>query len=391
MAVVASAIPEKVCGVVMEGRILLLAGDGIGPDVVAEAVKVLECVNACGRRRYQTSEDYVGGAAYDVYGVPLHDDTMAKAKAHDGVLLGAVGGETWESLPFSLRPERGLLALRKGLGLFANVRPAIVFEPLLHASSLKPDIVKGLDIVIIRELTGGLYFGEPRGIQRDKDGQRVGVNTLVYHEHEIRRLARVGFEMARLRQKKVCSIDKANVLEATGLWREVVSALQEQEYPDIALTHMYVDNAAMQLVRCPSQFDVLITTNMFGDILSDEASMLTGSLGMLPSASVGDVSSDGRRHGLYEPVHGSAPDIAGQGIANPLATILSLALMLRSSFLDNDAAHAIEDAVVRVLRAGYRTRDIAPTGGDDAQGVTVVSTQAMGSHVAHSVREHWHA
>ncbi|MBC6444259.1 MAG: 3-isopropylmalate dehydrogenase [Alphaproteobacteria bacterium GM202ARS2] len=366
----------------MSGRLVLLPGDGIGPEVVKSACCVLEHINSLGRG-YTTEEDLVGGAAYEAHGVPLHADTLARAKQADAVLLGAVGGPQWESLPFDKRPERGLLALRKELDLFANLRPAIVFDALAGASTLKPEVVKGLDILIVRELTGGIYFGEPRGVDKDAQG-RIGRNTLVYHEDEIRRVVRLAFDMARLRNKRVCSVDKANVLECTELWRDVTNEVHK-DYQDVALTHMYVDNAAMQLVRAPAQFDVMVTTNMFGDILSDEASMLTGSLGMLPSASLGASAEDvGKsRPGLYEPVHGSAPDIAGMDKANPLATILSLALLLRYSFHDEGAARAIEQSVERCLAEGYRCADI-----DEGTGACL-GTQAMGEKVAGYLETFW--
>ena len=369
----------------MSGTILLLAGDGIGPEVVKATCTVLERINKLGRG-YTTAEDLVGGAAYEAHGVPLHADTLARAKRADAVLLGAVGGPQWEQLSFDKRPERGLLALRKELDLFANLRPAIVFDALAGASTLKPEVVKGLDILIVRELTGGIYFGEPRGVETDSNGKRIGRNSLVYHEDEIRRVVRLAFDMARLRNKRVCSVDKANVLECTELWRDVTEDVHK-DYQDVALTHMYVDNAAMQLVRAPAQFDVMVTTNMFGDILSDEASMLTGSLGMLPSASLGEGAAGSPRRGLYEPVHGSAPDIAGRDKANPLATILSLALLLRYSFCDEGAARAIEKAVERCLAEGYRCADI-DEGTENTKG-RCLGTQDMGDKVAGYLQEFW--
>ena len=366
----------------MAGSILFLAGDGIGPEVVAATKTVLAAVNACGRA-YHDEDDLVGGAAYESYGVPLHEKTLARAKNADAILLGAVGGPQWEELPFDKRPERGLLALRKRLDLFANLRPAIVFAPLIDASTLKVDVVKGLDILIVRELTSGIYFGEPRGIVQDEQGRRIGRNSLVYHEDAIERILRLAFDMARQRTKRLCSVDKANVLECTALWRDIATEMQK-DYQDVTLTHMYVDNAAMQLIRNPSQFDVIVTTNMFGDILSDEASMLTGSLGMLPSASLGEAEdASARRLGMYEPVHGSAPDIAGKNRANPLATILSLALMFRYSFGDTVAAVAVEDSVQRCLQDGYRCADIAQ------DGTTCLTTEEMGHKVASYLAGCW--
>ncbi|MDX1589558.1 MAG: 3-isopropylmalate dehydrogenase, partial [Oleiphilaceae bacterium] len=311
----------------------------------------------------------VGGAAIDATGEPLPNDTLAKATAADGILLGAVGGPKWDHLDMSQRPEKGLLGLRSGLGLFANLRPAILYPQLAEASSLKPEVVSGLNILIVRELTGGIYFGQPRGVYTREDGQREGYNTYRYSESEIRRIARVAFESARQRNRKVCSVDKANVLEVTVLWREIMEEVA-REYPDVSLSHMYVDNAAMQLVRTPKQFDVIVTGNMFGDILSDAAAMLTGSIGMLPSAALNE-----QQQGMYEPCHGSAPDIAGQDLANPLATILSVAMMLRYSLNEEDAALAIEAAVSKVLDQGLRTADI------HFPGTTRVGTRAMGEAV----------
>jgi len=350
-------------------RILILAGDGIGPEIVAEAVKILEALRERHGLDLTLDEAPVGGAGYDECGQPLPEQTLAAARAADAVLLGAVGGPKWEALPIALRPEKGLLGLRSGLGLFANLRPAILFPQLAEASSLKPELVAGLDILIVRELTGGIYFGEPRGVTRTSSGERRGVNSLVYDESEIRRICRVAFDIARQRGRRVCSVDKANVLECTELWREVASEVAA-DYPDVSLTHMYVDNAAMQLVRAPKQFDVVVTTNMFGDILSDAAAMLTGSIGMLPSASL---NAEGR--GMYEPIHGSAPDIAGRGVANPLATILSLAMMMRYSLQEPEAATRIETAVGRVLDQGLRTGDIM------SEGMRQVGTAEMGDAV----------
>ncbi len=353
-------------------KILVLPGDGIGPDVVKVAVAVLERVAVQHGLDLSLDEALIGGRAIDETGLPLPEETMEKAKNSRAVLLGAVGGPSWDDLPTLERPERGLLGLRSGLELFANLRPAMLFAPLADASSLKPELVADLDILIVRELTGGIYFGEPRGVEV-VNNERRGFNTYVYSEHEIDRIARVAFELARKRGGRVCSVDKANVLEVTQLWREVVTQTA-RDYPDVALSHMYVDNAGMQLVRAPKQFDVVVTGNMFGDILSDVAAMLTGSLGMLPSASL---AADGS--GLYEPVHGSAPDIAGQNKANPLATILSVAMMCRYSLDAAAAADAIETAVNQVLADGYRTADIAPeAAGAD---VRLVGTDAMGEAV----------
>jgi 3-isopropylmalate dehydrogenase len=352
-----------------EYTIALLPGDGIGPEVIREAVKVLRILQSRLGLDLNLQEVPVGGAGYEATGHPLPEETLQTAKSADAVLLGAVGGPKWETLDFSLRPERALLGLRSNLGLFANLRPAKVFPALVDASTLRKEVVEGLDILVVRELTGGIYFGEPRGIETLPDGTRKGINTLVYTEGEIERIARVAFEVAGKRNGKVMSVDKANVLEATGLWREVVTRIHS-DYGSVELEHMYVDNCAMQLVRNPKQFDVILTTNMFGDILSDEASMLTGSIGMLPSASVGGET------GMYEPIHGSAPDIAGKGLANPLATILSVGMMFKYS-LDCEQVDAwVESAVTSVLEQGYRTRDIM------ADGMKEVETAAMGDLVA---------
>ena len=350
-------------------KILALPGDGIGPEVTAEALRVLRTADRRFGLGLSFSEALIGGAAIDADGVPLPEATLAAARAADAVLLGAVGGPRWDGIERALRPERGLLAIRAALGLFANLRPAILYPQLAAASALKPEVVSGLDILIVRELTGGIYFGEPRGIRTRPDGEREGFNTDVYSESEIRRIGRVAFEAARKRGKRLCSVDKANVLEVTVLWREVMDALAPA-YPDVELSHMYVDNAAMQLVRAPRQFDVVVTGNLFGDILSDAAAMLTGSIGMLPSASL-----DEQGKGLYEPVHGSAPDIAGQGRANPLAAILSAAMLLRYSGGMGEAAAAIEAAVGKVLDAGLRTGDI------HTEGMRRVDTQTMGEAV----------
>lgn len=353
----------------MSKKIVLLPGDGIGPEIVAEAVKVLDAANEKFNLRLKYEYDLIGGAAIDEHGVPLANSTLEKCQAADAVLMGSVGGPKWDAMDSSIRPEKGLLKIRYEMGLFANLRPAILYPQLADASSLKRELVAGLDILIVRELTGGIYFGEPRGIRRLDSGERQGYNTYVYSESEIERIGRTAFEMAMKRGKKVCSVDKANVLEATVLWREVIQALSS-EYPEVELSHMYVDNAAMQLVRQPKQFDVIVTGNMFGDILSDTAAMLTGSIGMLPSASL---NQEGR--GLYEPVHGSAPDIAGQGIANPLATILSAAMMLRYSLDEINAASAIESAVGAVLDQGLRSADIY------SEGTQKVSTSELGDAV----------
>jgi len=349
--------------------VLILPGDGIGPEIITEAEKVL---NALSRRyglQISTEQGLIGGSAIDETGVPLPDETLALGKQSDAILLGAVGGPKWDKIERSLRPERGLLAIRAGLDLYANLRPAILYKELAEASSLKPEVIGALDIMIVRELTGGIYFGQPRGIRTLEDGQREGFNTLVYKESEIERIAHTAFNVAMKRNKKVCSVDKANVLEATELWREVVTRVAK-DYPEISLEHMYVDNAAMQLVRDPGQFDVIVTTNMFGDILSDLASMLTGSIGMLPSASL---NADGQ--GMYEPIHGSAPDIAGKNIANPLATIISTAMMLRYSLAEVTQADRVEQAVQKVLASGIRTADII------SEGMTKVSTSEMGDAV----------
>ncbi|MCH8504855.1 MAG: 3-isopropylmalate dehydrogenase [Ectothiorhodospiraceae bacterium] len=336
----------------MSRKILVLPGDGIGPEIVGEAVKVLECLRRDHGLDVELEQGLIGGAAYDAAGKPLPEETLKLAKAADAVLLGAVGGPKYDTLDRPLRPERGLLAIRAELELFGNLRPAILYPQLASASALKPDVVAGLDIMIVRELTGGIYFGEPRGIRTLENGERQGYNTLVYRESEIERIGRLAFETARKRGKRLCSVDKANVLEVTELWREVMTRLSS-DYPDVELSHMYVDNAAMQLVRAPKQFDVLVTTNMFGDLLSDCAAMLTGSIGMLPSASL-----DKDSRGMYEPIHGSAPDIAGQGVANPLATILSVAMMLRYSLGEPALAERLQAAVGQVLDQGLRTPDI---------------------------------
>ncbi|GAA5785520.1 3-isopropylmalate dehydrogenase [Chitiniphilus shinanonensis] len=349
-------------------KILVLPGDGIGPEIVAQAKKVLAALQTDGLK-IELEEAPLGGAGYDAYGSPYPEVTQKLARAADAVLLGAVGGPQYDKLDRPLRPERGLLAIRKDLNLFANLRPAILYPELANASTLKPEVVSGLDILIVRELTGDIYFGQPRGVRVNEAGEREGFNTMLYSESEIRRIGHVAFQAARKRNKKLCSVDKANVLETTEFWKEIMIDVA-RDYPDVELSHMYVDNAAMQLVRNPKQFDVMVTGNIFGDILSDEASMLTGSIGMLPSASL-----DANNKGLYEPSHGSAPDIAGKDIANPLATILSLAMMLRYSFNAEAAAIRVEDAVKAVLAKGLRTADIYEAGTEK------VSCSAMGDAV----------
>jgi 3-isopropylmalate dehydrogenase len=356
-------------------KLLMLPGDGIGPEVMGQVARVLGWLEQRRIARFEVRQGLAGGASIDAHGTPLTDETMQLALAADAVLLGAVGGPKWDDLPFAQKPERGLLRLRKEMELFANLRPAIVFEALVGASTLKPEIARGIDLMIVRELTGGVYFGEPRGIETLPDGSRRGVNTQVYTTAEIQRVARVAFELARKRRNKLCSVEKANVMESGLLWREEVQALHDAEYKDVALSHMYADNCSMQLVRNPAQFDVIVTDNLFGDLLSDCAAMLTGSLGMLPSASLGAADASGRRRALYEPVHGSAPDIAGQGIANPLASILSLAMMLRYSFDLGETADLLEEAVRAALAAGARTGDIMEPGAER------VTTAGMGAAV----------
>ena len=353
-------------------KIAVLAGDGIGPEIMAQAIKVLEVLRKDGLH-IETEPAPVGGAGYDAAKDPLPEGTLAVARTADAILFGAVGGPQYDTLPRAMRPEQGLLRLRKELSLFANLRPAVLYPELASASSLKPEIVAGLDIMILRELTGDIYFGQPRG-RRETEGEREGFDTMKYRESEIRRIARVGFEIAMKRGRRLCSVDKANVLDTSILWREVVTEVA-RDYPQVELSHMYVDNAAMQLVRAPKQFDVIVTGNMFGDILSDEASMLTGSIGMLPSASL-----DAHDKGMYEPIHGSAPDIAGKGVANPLATILSAAMMMRYTFDRSDVAERIEGAVRQVLAQGLRTGDIWQDGtrrvGTAEMGDAVVSALA---------------
>jgi len=345
-------------------KICVLPGDGIGPEIMAEAVRVLKALDL----KFELEEGLIGGGAVDATGTPYPEATKKLASEADAILLGAVGGPKWDVLARELRPERGLLGIRKDLELFANLRPAILYPELANASTLKPEVVAGLDILIVRELTGDIYFGQPRGI-REENGERVGFNTMVYSESEIRRIGHVAFQAAQKRNKKLCSVDKMNVLECTQLWRDVMIEVSK-DYPDVELSHMLVDNAAMQLVRAPKQFDVMVTGNMFGDILSDEASMLTGSIGMLPSASL-----DAKNKGMYEPSHGSAPDIAGKGVANPLATILSVAMMLRYTFNLEEQAVRIENAVKKVLAQGYRTGDIYE------RGTNKVGTREMGDAV----------
>ena len=358
----------------MSKKILVLPGDGIGPEIVNEATKVLDCL--CGDFGLDVvmDEALVGGAAIDATGGPLPETTLELAKEADAVLLGAVGGHKWESLDISIRPEKGLLGLRSGLGLFANLRPAILYPQLADASTLKADVVSGLNLMIVRELTGGIYFGQPRGVKTLESGERQGFNTLVYTESEVTRICKVAFDIAMKRDGRVCSVDKANVLECTEMWREVAIEAAK-DYPDVELSHMYVDNAAMQLVRAPKQFDVMVTTNMFGDILSDCAAMLTGSIGMLPSASLNEAGQ-----GMYEPIHGSAPDIAGQGVANPLATILSVAMMLRYTLDEPGMADRVEQAVNRVLDQGLRTPDIY------SEGTQKVGTEEMGDAVVAALK-----
>ena len=356
-------------------KILLLPGDGIGPEVVAEVRKIIEWLNKNKSLDLKIEEDLVGGASYDKHKNPITDEVFYKALESEAVVLGAVGGPKYDNLEFSKRPERALLKLRKELKLFANLRPAICFEQLVDASTLKPEIVSGLDIMIVRELTGGIYFGEPRGIKPIENGERKGINTHTYTTSEITRVARIAFDLAKKRSNKVTSCEKSNVMEAGQLWKEEVQELHDKEYKDVELSHMLADNCAMQLLRNPKQFDVIVTDNLFGDMLSDQASMLTGSLGLLPSASLGAKNKDGEMRAMYEPIHGSAPDIAGKGIANPIASILSFAMALRYSLdLDNEA-DALEKAVQEVLNDGLRTKDIL------SEGMKDTSTSAMGDAI----------
>jgi len=355
-------------------KVLVLPGDGIGPEIMREVMRVIEYFDRREIARFDVTEGRVGGAAYDASGTPLTDETLGEAMRADAVLFGSVGGPKWETLPFELQPERGLLRLRKEMDLFANLRPAVVFDALADASALKPELVAGLDLMIVRELTGGIYFGEPRGVETLPDGSKRGINTEVYTEAEIERVVRAGFELAQKRQRRLCEVDKANVMESGVLWREVARRVAP-DYPDVELSFMYADNCAMQLVRQPKQFDVIVTSNLFGDLLSDCAAMLTGSLGMLPSASLGAADATGRRRALYEPVHGSAPDIAGKGVANPLACILSFAMMLRYSFDMPEEAELVEGAVRRALASGVRTADIMQAS------TARVSTRVMGDTI----------
>ena len=356
-------------------KILLLPGDGIGPEVMAEVEKIIEWFNSKKSLDFEIDKDLVGGAAYDKHGSPITDEAFYKAQESAAVILGAVGGPKWDNLDFSKKPERALLKLRKELKLFANLRPAICFKQLVDASSLKPELVSDLDLLFVGELTGGIYFGEPRGIKPIDNGERKGINTHIYTSSEIQRVARVAFDLARKRNNKVTSCEKSNVMEAGQLWKEEVQSIHEKEYSDVELNHMLADNCAMQLVRNPKQFDVIVTDNLFGDMLSDEAAMLTGSLGLLPSASLGAKDKNGNMRSLYEPVHGSAPDIAGQGIANPIATILSFAMALRYSLDLDKEADSLEKAVQDVLDEGLRTKDII------SKGMKEVSTSVMGDAI----------
>ena len=353
-------------------KILILPGDGIGKEIVAQAVKVIDSLNANHDMGMSLVEGLIGGVAYDETGSPLPEETINSAKSCDSILLGAVGGPKWESLERDLRPERGLLGIRAELDLFANLRPAILYPQLANASSLKTEIVSGLDLMIVRELVGGIYFGEPRGVEV-RDGERFGINSATYYESEIARIGHSAFQIAQKRGKRVCSVDKANVLEVCELWREVMEEVS-RDYPDVALSHMYVDNAAMQLVRDPKQFDVMVTSNLFGDVLSDCAAMLTGSIGMLPSASLNK-----NNYGMYEPIHGSAPDISGKDIANPLATILSVSMMLRYSLDQEELADKINSAVSEVLDQGYRTSDIS------SEGDKIVGTEEIGDLIVKAI------
>jgi 3-isopropylmalate dehydrogenase len=355
-------------------KIAVFAGDGVGPEIIKEALKILRLISAKRNINLILTEGYIGGSAFDLMGVPLPEQSLDLALHCDAILLGAVGGPKWETLDYSLRPERALLGLREKLGLFANLRPVVAFDELLDASPLKKSIIRGIDIMIVRELTGDVYFGQPRGVLKGKDGKRTGINTMVYTEDEVKRIAVRAFEIARKRRKNLVSVDKANVLESTELWRSVVGEVG-RDYPEVTLKHMYVDNCAMQLIRNPAQFDVIVTTNLFGDILSDAAAMLTGSIGMLPSASLGKDTA------LYEPIHGSAPDIAGKDIANPLAMILSVAMMLRYSLMMPQEAALVEKAVAETLKEGFRTQDI------HQQDKKLIGTEKMGDSVVKNLHK----
>ena len=367
--------PEREKQVLSHKKLLVLPGDGVGPEVMREVRRIIEWMDHRRHVGFNITEDLVGGASIDQRGTPISDATIASALAADAILFGSVGGPRWDKLGFDMRPEIAILRLRKELDLFANLRPATVLEPLVEASTLKPEVVRGLDIMIVRESTGGIYFGEPRGVETLPDGQERGFDTEVYTTSEIERVARVGFDLARKRQNRLCSVEKANVMQSGLMWRRVVTALHQRDYADVELSHMYADNCAMQLVRNPRQFDVIVTSNIFGDLLSDLASMLTGSLGMLPSATLGAPDSSGRRHALYEPIHGSAPDIAGKGIANPMAQMLSFAMMLRYSFEMEEDAKLIETACTNVLASGLRTADVM------GPGTAKVGTSVMGESV----------
>ncbi len=356
-------------------KVLILGGDGIGSEIMRETKKVIDFLNQQKIINIETEESLIGGVSIDAHGKPLTEETLKMAKNADAVLLGAVGGPKWDNVGQDIRPEAGLLAIRKGMGVYANLRPATVFPELSDASTLKEEVVSGLDIMIVRELLGGIYFGEPRGIETLPNGEKKAWNTLVYSTHEIERIAKSAFDIAMVRGKKVCSLDKSNVLISTKLWKDTVTEYRNKYYPEVELSHMYVDNASMQLVRNPKQFDVILTTNMFGDILSDCAAMVTGSLGMLPSASLGEKDENGVVKGLFEPVHGSAPDIAGKDLANPLATILSFAMMLKYSFNQSKESDIIVDAIRNVLKSGIRTKDIMQ------KGKIEVGTKAMGDEV----------
>lgn len=365
----------------MTKKILLINGDGIGTEVVSQAKKIIDFFNKNSDKKFECEHAMLGGVAFDNYQTPFPQQTIDLSKESDAILLGAVGGPKWESLPYQQRPERGLLGIRKELELFANLRPAKVFSALVESSTLKREIIEGLDIMIVRELTGDIYFGEPRGVSVLEDGSKQGINTMTYNSKEVSRIAKVALDLAMARNKKLCSVDKANVLETTEMWREVVTEITKESYPEIALSHMYVDNAAMQLVRNPHQFDVVVTGNIFGDILSDIASMLTGSLGMLPSASLGAKLANNKQFALYEPVHGSAPDIAGKNIANPIATILSLAMMFRYSFNYHQEANIIETAIENVLNKNLRTADIAN------KGQAVIGCEEMGEAIISNIQK----